>query len=76
METMQRFADLRMSTPFDAPDWRGVSEQDRDNGLNNDAIEDGNSDVVGGWDRRSADMLISSPLFMDLAYHDANRTAG
>ena len=73
METMQRFADLRMSTPFDAPDWRGVSEQDRDNGLNNDAIEDGNSDVVGGWDRRSADMRARHSEHLDLRYGPRER---
>jgi arylformamidase len=73
VETMQRFADLRMSTPFDAPDWRGVSEQDRDNGLNNDAIEDGNSDVVGGWDRRSADMRARHSEHLDLRYGPRER---
>ena len=73
METMQRFADLRMSTPFDAPDWRGVSEQDRDNGLNNDAIEAGNSDVVAGWDRRSADMRARHSEHLDLRYGPRER---
>jgi methylglyoxal synthase len=33
-------------------------------------------DVPIACNRRSADMLISSPLFMDLAYHEVNRTAG
>jgi arylformamidase len=73
VETMQRFADLRMSTPFDAPDWRGVSEQDRDNGLNNDAIEAGNSDVVAGWDRRSADMRARHSEHLDLRYGPRER---
>lgn len=30
-------------------------------------------DVPIACNRRSADMLISSPLFMDLAYHEVNR---
>ena len=32
-------------------------------------------DVPIACNRRSADMLISSPLFMDQAYHQVNRTA-
>jgi methylglyoxal synthase len=32
-------------------------------------------DVPIACNRRSADMLISSPLFTDLAYHQANRSA-
>jgi methylglyoxal synthase len=32
-------------------------------------------DVPIACNRRSADMLISSPLFGDLAYHEANRSA-
>jgi methylglyoxal synthase len=31
-------------------------------------------DVPIACNRRSADMLISSPLFMDLTYHEANRS--
>jgi arylformamidase len=73
VETMQRFADLRMSTPFHAPDWRGMSEHDRDNGLNNGAIEAGNSDVVAGWDRRSADMRARHSEHLDLRYGPRER---
>jgi methylglyoxal synthase len=32
-------------------------------------------DVPIACNRRSADMLISSPLFNDISYHEANRTA-
>jgi arylformamidase len=73
VETMQRLADLRMSTPFHAPDWRGMSEHDRDNGLNNSAIEAGNSDVVAGWDRRSADMRARHSEHLDLRYGPRER---
>ena len=33
-------------------------------------------DVPIACNRRSADMLISSPLFMNVEYHEVNRTAG
>lgn len=33
-------------------------------------------DVPIACNRRSADMLISSPLFMDLSYHEVNRAGG
>ena len=45
-----------MSTPFDAPDWRGMSQQDRDLGLNNGVAVAGSADIVAGWERRSAEM--------------------
>ena len=45
-----------MTTPFDAPDWRGMSQQDRDLGLNNGVAVAGSADMVAGWERRSADM--------------------
>ena len=45
-----------MTTPFDAPDWRSMSQQDRDLGLNNGVAVAGSADIVAGWERRSADM--------------------
>jgi hypothetical protein len=41
-----------MTTPFDAPDWRGMSQQDRDLGLNNGVAVAGSADIVAGWERR------------------------
>ena len=37
-----------MSTPSDAPDWRGMSQQDRDLGLNNGVAVAGSGDMVAG----------------------------
>ena len=45
-----------MTTPFDAPDWRDMSQPDRDLGLNNGVAVAGSADIVAGWERRSADM--------------------
>ncbi len=41
-----------MTTPFDAPDWRGMSQQDRDLGLNNSVAVAGSGAMVDGWDTR------------------------
>jgi arylformamidase len=64
-----------MSTPFDAPDWRGMSQQDRDLGLNNGVAVAGSADIVAGWERRSADMRKRHSDHLDLRYgpHERNR---
>src|SRR5580692_6570228 len=62
-----------MSTPFDAPDWRGMSQQDRDNGLNNGAAVAGSGDIVGGWDRRSAELRARHSDHLDLRYGPRER---
>src|ERR1700744_4414763 len=62
-----------MSTPFDAPDWRGMSQQDRDDGLNNGAAVVGSGDIVAGWDRRSAEMRARHSEHLDLRYGPRER---
>ena len=62
-----------MTTPFDAPDWRGMSQQDRDLGLNNGAAVAGSADIVAGWDRRSAEMRARHPSHLDLRYGPRER---
>ena len=62
-----------MSTPFDAPDWRVMSQQDRDNGLNNGAAVAGSGDIVAGWDRRSAEMRARHSEHLDLRYGPRER---
>jgi arylformamidase len=57
-----------MSTPFDAPDWRDMSQQDRDLGLNNGAAVAGSGDMVAGWERRSAEMRARDSDHLDLRY--------
>ena len=62
-----------MSTPFDAPDWRGMSRQDRDNGLNNGAAVAGSGGIVDGWDRLSLEMRARHPDHLDLRYGPRER---
>src|ERR1700739_3194027 len=62
-----------MSTPFDAPDWRGMSQQDRDDGLNNGAAVVGSGDIVAGWDRRSGGKGARHSEHLDLRYGPRER---
>src|SRR6201747_1277059 len=62
-----------MMTPFDTPDWRSMSQQDRDLGLNNGAAVPGSADVVAGWDRRSAEMRARYSNHLDLRYGPRER---
>jgi arylformamidase len=62
-----------MSTPFDAPDWRSMSQQDRDLGLNNGVAVAGSGDMVAGWERRSAEMRARDSDHLDLRYGPRQR---
>ena len=62
-----------MSTPFDAPDWRAMSQQDRDLGLNNGVAVAGSGDMVAGWERRSAEMRAQYSHHLDLRYGSRER---
>src|ERR1700733_8734426 len=57
-----------MSTPFDTPDWRGMSQQDRDLGLNNGVAVPASAGIVAGWDKRSAEMRALHSSHLDLRY--------
>ena len=57
-----------MSTPFDTPDWRNMSDHDWDLGLNNGVAVQGSADLVAGWDTRSAEMRARYPGHLDLRY--------
>jgi arylformamidase len=62
-----------MNTPFDAPDWHSMSQQDRDLGLNNGVAVAGSAELVAGWDRRSAEMRAQYPDHLDLRYGPRER---
>ena len=62
-----------MSTPFDAVDWRGMSQQELDRGLNNGVAVAGSADIVGGWELRSAAMRARYPGYLDLRYGPRER---
>jgi arylformamidase len=65
--------DLSMATPFDAPDWRGMSQQDRDLGLNNGVAVPASVEMVAGWERRSAEMRARHSGHLDLRYGPRER---
>jgi arylformamidase len=62
-----------MSTPFDAPDWRAMSQEDRDRGLNNGVAVAESGDMVAGWERRSAEMRAQCSGHLDLRYGPRER---
>jgi arylformamidase len=62
-----------MTTPFDAPDWRTMSQQDRDLGLNNGVAVVASADIVAGWELRSAAMRARYPGYLDLRYGPRER---
>jgi arylformamidase len=62
-----------MTTPFDAPDWRAMTPEDRDRGLNNGVAVAGSGDMVAGWDRRSAEMRSRYSDHLDLRYGPRER---
>jgi arylformamidase len=62
-----------MTTPFDAPDWRTLSQQDLDRGLNNGQAVTGSADIVAGWDQRSAELRKRHSAHLDLRYGPRER---
>src|SRR6266404_5035975 len=62
-----------MSTPSDAPDWRKMSQQERDLGLNNGVAVPGSADMVAGWELRSAALRARYPGYLDLRYGPRQR---
>jgi arylformamidase len=62
-----------MTAPFYELDWRTMSQQDRDLGLNNGVAVTGSADIVAGWDQRSADMRARYSSHLDLRYGPRER---
>jgi acetyl esterase/lipase len=62
-----------MSMPLDAPDWRGMSQQDRDRGLNNGEAVAGSADMIADWEARSAELRKRYPAHLDLRYGPRER---
>jgi acetyl esterase/lipase len=65
--------DLQMTAAFSALDWRSMSQDERDRGLNNGTAVAGSTDIVAGWERRSAAMRQRHSQHLDLRYGPRER---
>ena len=62
-----------MTTLFSALDWRAMSQEERDLGLNNGVAVPGSVEMVAGWEQRSAEMRKRFPEHIDLRYGPRER---
>ena len=62
-----------MTTPFDAPDWRKLSREELDRGLNNSEAVAGSAGIVAGWEERSATSRSRAGARLDLRYGPRER---
>ena len=62
-----------MTTLFSALDWRAMSQEARDLGLNNGVAVPGSAEMVAGWEQRSTDMRRRFPDHIDLRYGPRER---
>jgi arylformamidase len=62
-----------MTTPFDALDWRGLSQEALDSGLNNSKAVEGSGDMIEGWEKLSAEMRARHSTHLDLQYGSRER---
>jgi arylformamidase len=63
-----------MTTPYDAPDWRKLNQQELDRGLNNGEAVVGSGDIVGAWDKRSNEVRKRYATHLDLRYGPRERS--
>jgi acetyl esterase/lipase len=62
-----------MTTSFFTLDWRAMSQDERDRGLNNGAVVAGSADIVAGWEKRSASLRARHAQHLDLGYGPRER---
>jgi acetyl esterase/lipase len=62
-----------MTTLFSALDWRAMSQQERDLGLNNGVAVKESAELVAGWDRHSQEMRARHSGHLDLRYGPRER---
>ena len=60
-------------TPSEAPDWRKLSREELDRGLNNGVAIAGSAEIVAGWDVRSAALRQRHAAHLDLRYGPRER---
>src|SRR5258708_13314875 len=62
-----------MNIPFGATDWRSMSQNERDLGLNNSVAVAGSGEIVAGWTQRSAELRARHGAHLDLRYGPRQR---
>lgn len=62
-----------MNGPFGNTDWRAMSQEQRDAGLNNGAAVPGSGAIVDGWQQRSGELKAKYPAHLDLSYGPRER---
>jgi arylformamidase len=62
-----------MTPPFDALDWRSLSQEALDSGLNNGAAVAGSGNMVEGWEKLSAEMRAAHSAHLNLQYGPRER---
>jgi arylformamidase len=62
-----------MTTPFDALDWRSLSQEGLDSGLNNSTAVAGSGNMVEGWEKLSAEMRARHGAHLNLQYGPRER---
>jgi acetyl esterase/lipase len=62
-----------MTATFDALDWRKMSREELDRGLNNGVAVAGSGEIVAGWDRQSAELRKRYDAHLDLRYGPRER---
>ena len=62
-----------MTTPFDALDWRKMSQLELDRGLNNGEAVAGSGEIVAGWEARSVELRKRHQAHLDLRYGERER---
>lgn len=62
-----------MATLFSMLDWRAMSQEERDLGLNNGVAVKGSIEMVAGWEQRSGEMRQRFPGHIDLRYGPRER---
>lgn len=62
-----------MSAPVDGPDWRKLTQDALDLGLNNSLAVPETATIVGGWDKLSAELRARHPQYLDLRYGPRER---
>jgi arylformamidase len=62
-----------MTTPFDTLDWRSLSQEALDKGLNNGGAVAGSGNMVEGWEKLSAEMRARHSAHLNLSYGPRER---